>query len=90
MGIDRSGWLSFAEGLAGGVAAVIIIIAPVARWMWRRFVRSLAGAVAELLERSERIERQVTPNGGDDPAKLATRVLMLEDRMKDLGTLRQE
>ena len=75
LGAD-SGVLPFVEGLAGGVAA-IVVVGPLARWAWRRFVRSVAADVEELLATTRRIDEQVTPNGGTTD-RLADRVVRLE------------
>lgn len=75
--LATSGALPFAEGMAGGIAAVVVVVGPFARWVWRRFVRSVAEAVDEILATTREINTQVTPNGGTTDT-LADRVVRLE------------
>ena len=74
------GWPTFVEGLLGGVLALVGVVAPVARWAWKRFMLAVIAELRALHLVTEQVRQQVTSNGGHSN-DMATRVARTENQV---------
>lgn len=93
--MSNAGWLSFLEGLAAGLVALIVLTTALlkwsrrfGRWAWRHLVTAVADELLVRLdtiaEQQKKVLEKVTPNGGDDTTSVATRVVQLEQAVAEL------